>query len=42
MSDGRIGSTYDVRLDEDDATSAPRARTFRASLLGDLGLAAVH
>jgi len=42
MSDGRIGSTYDVRLDEDERDLGTAREDLRASLLGDLGLAAVH
>ena len=42
MSDGRIGSTYDVRLDEDERDVGTAREDLRASLLGDLGLAAVH
>ncbi len=42
MSDGRIGSTYDVRLDEDERDVGAAREDLRASLLGDLGLAAVH
>jgi sulfonate transport system ATP-binding protein len=42
MSDGRIGSTYDVRLDDDERDVGAAREDLRASLLGDLGLAAVH
>jgi sulfonate transport system ATP-binding protein len=42
MSDGRIGSTYDVRLDQDERDVGTAREDLRASLLGDLGLAAVH
>lgn len=42
MSDGRIGSTYDVRLDQDERNLGAAREDLRASLLGDLGLAAVH
>jgi sulfonate transport system ATP-binding protein len=41
MSDGRIGSTYDVRLDQDERAVGTAREDLRASLLGDLGLA-VH
>ena len=42
MSDGRIGSTYDVRLDQDERAISTAREDLRASLLGDLGLASVH
>jgi sulfonate transport system ATP-binding protein len=42
MSDGRIGSTYDVRLDQDERDVGTAREDLRASLLGDLGLASVH
>jgi sulfonate transport system ATP-binding protein len=42
MSDGRIGSTYDVRLDQDERAVSTGREELRASLLGDLGLASVH
>jgi sulfonate transport system ATP-binding protein len=42
MSDGRIGSTYDVRLDQDERDVGAAREDLRASLLGDLGLASVH
>jgi sulfonate transport system ATP-binding protein len=42
MSDGRIGSTYDVRLDQDERALGTAREDLRASLLGDLGLASVH
>jgi sulfonate transport system ATP-binding protein len=42
MSDGRIGSTYDVRLDEDERDVGTAREDLRAALLGDLGLASVH
>jgi sulfonate transport system ATP-binding protein len=42
MSDGRIGSTYDVRLDHDERAISAAREDLRASLLGDLGLAHIH
>ena len=42
MSDGRIGSTYEVRLDQDERDVGAAREDLRASLLGDLGLASVH
>ena len=42
MSDGRIGSTYEVRLDQDERDVGTAREDLRASLLGDLGLASVH
>ena len=42
MSDGRIGSTYDVRLDQDERDVGTAREDLRASLLGDLGLASVN
>lgn len=42
MSDGRIGSTYDVRLDQDQRDLGAAREDLRAALLGDLGLASVH
>jgi sulfonate transport system ATP-binding protein len=42
MSDGRIGSAYDVRLGQDERDVGAAREQLRASLLGDLGLAAVR
>jgi sulfonate transport system ATP-binding protein len=42
MSDGRIGSTYDVQLDQGERDLGSAREDLRASLLGDLGLASVH
>jgi sulfonate transport system ATP-binding protein len=42
MSDGRIGSSYDIRLDQDERNLGPAREDLRAAMLGDLGLASVH
>jgi sulfonate transport system ATP-binding protein len=42
MRDGRIGSSYDVRLDQDERDLGAAREELRAALLGDLGLAVVH
>jgi sulfonate transport system ATP-binding protein len=42
MSQGRIGSSYDVRLSPEERTSGVEREELRAALLADLGLANQH